>query len=166
MAIPVIKSWIFSINSPVFRVTWSFRNHPNMLIWCARNLSFYHHCWTQLCCLIFLWKSWYIITLKILNDCVCTNESDTYQPTAFSVVVFFIKPSNRTIVWPITPGINSTYKPQWVKCWLLILTVMGLFKLAYRVRLLTCREPGVSWSMFSAHISAVSASSSSSLSSL
>ncbi len=26
-------SWIFSIITPVFSVTWSFRNHRNMLIW-------------------------------------------------------------------------------------------------------------------------------------
>jgi len=28
-----MQSWIFSIITPVFRVTWSFRNHFNMLIW-------------------------------------------------------------------------------------------------------------------------------------
>ncbi len=29
----MIQSWIFSIITPVFWVTWSFRNHSNMLIW-------------------------------------------------------------------------------------------------------------------------------------
>ncbi len=29
------QSWIFSIITPVFSVTWSFRNHSNMLIWCS-----------------------------------------------------------------------------------------------------------------------------------
>jgi len=28
------QSWIFNIITPVFSVTWSFRNHSNMLIWC------------------------------------------------------------------------------------------------------------------------------------
>jgi len=31
----------YSINTPVFSVTWSFRNHSNMLIWCSRNMSYY-----------------------------------------------------------------------------------------------------------------------------
>ncbi len=39
--IPVMKSWIFSIIIPVFSVTWSFRNHFNMLICCSRNISHY-----------------------------------------------------------------------------------------------------------------------------
>ncbi len=29
----VMQSWIFSIITPIFSVTWSFRNHSNMLIW-------------------------------------------------------------------------------------------------------------------------------------
>jgi len=28
-------------------VTWSFRNHANMLIWCWRII--YYQCWKQLC---------------------------------------------------------------------------------------------------------------------
>ncbi len=32
-----------------FSVTWSFRNHSNMLIWCSK-LSY--QCWKQFCCLI------------------------------------------------------------------------------------------------------------------
>ncbi len=37
------QSWIFSINTPVFSVAWSFRNQSNMLI--------YNQCWKQLYCL-------------------------------------------------------------------------------------------------------------------
>ncbi len=37
------QSWIFSIITPVFSVTWSFRNHSNMLICCLRNI---------MCCLM------------------------------------------------------------------------------------------------------------------
>ncbi len=33
-----MQRWIFSIITPVFSVTWSFRNHSNMLIWCSRNI--------------------------------------------------------------------------------------------------------------------------------
>jgi len=53
-----MQSWIFSIITPVFSVTWSFRNHSNVMICCSRNISDYYQFWKQLCCLIFLWKLW------------------------------------------------------------------------------------------------------------
>jgi len=34
----VMQSWIFSIITPVFRVTWSFRNHSSVLMWCSKKL--------------------------------------------------------------------------------------------------------------------------------
>ncbi len=52
------QSCIFSIITPVFSVTWSFKNHSNMLICCSRNI-YYYQCWKLLCCFIFLWKMWY-----------------------------------------------------------------------------------------------------------
>ncbi len=60
--ISVMQSWIFSIIIPVFSVTWSFRNHSNMLICCSRHNSSYQY-WKQLCCKILLWKPWYIFSL-------------------------------------------------------------------------------------------------------
>ncbi len=50
------QSWIFSINTPIFSVTWCFINHSNIMI--CWNISYYYHqCWKQFCWLIFLW--WY-----------------------------------------------------------------------------------------------------------
>jgi len=43
-----LHHYIQSIITPVFSVTWSFRNHSNMLISCSRNISHYQ-CW-KLCC--------------------------------------------------------------------------------------------------------------------
>ncbi len=40
--ISVMQSCIFSIITPVFSVTWSFRNHSDMMI--------YYQYWKQLCC--------------------------------------------------------------------------------------------------------------------
>jgi len=40
-----------------FSVTWSFRNHSNLMIRCSRNIS--SQCWKQLFA-YFLWKPWYI----------------------------------------------------------------------------------------------------------
>ncbi len=39
--------------TPVVNVTWSFRNHPNILICCSGNFSYCYQCWKHLCCLIF-----------------------------------------------------------------------------------------------------------------
>ncbi len=33
--------------TPVFSVTWSFRNYSNMWNWCSRNISDYYQCWKQ-----------------------------------------------------------------------------------------------------------------------
>ncbi len=46
--------------TPVLSVTWFFRNNSNMLIWWSRNISYYHPCWKQLRCFIFLWKRWHM----------------------------------------------------------------------------------------------------------
>jgi len=35
------QSWIFSIITPAFSVTRSFRNHSNMMICCSRNISYF-----------------------------------------------------------------------------------------------------------------------------
>jgi len=62
--------WIFSIITPVFSVTWSFRNHSNMRIWCSRNISYYYQCWKQLLntfvkIVVFFWGFfWWIETWK------------------------------------------------------------------------------------------------------
>ncbi len=45
---------ILSIITPVFSVTWSFRNHSDMLFWCSRNIV-----------LLQLWKPWYDMSLNI-----------------------------------------------------------------------------------------------------
>ncbi len=37
-----------------------FRNHSYMLICCSRNISDYYQYWKKLCCLIVLWKPWYL----------------------------------------------------------------------------------------------------------
>ncbi len=41
------QSWIFSIITPVSSVTWFFRKHSNMLIWCSKTMSYYYHFWNS-----------------------------------------------------------------------------------------------------------------------
>jgi len=43
-----------AVFSAVFRVTWSFRNHHNMVICCSSNIYDYYQCWK-----LWLWKPWY-----------------------------------------------------------------------------------------------------------
>jgi len=33
-----------NVQHAVFSVTWSFRNHSNMMICCSRNISYYYQC--------------------------------------------------------------------------------------------------------------------------
>ncbi len=37
-------------SAAVLSVTWSLRNHSDMLIWYSENISNYCQCWKQLCC--------------------------------------------------------------------------------------------------------------------
>ncbi len=42
--IPVITNGTFLASiTPVFNVTWPFRNQSNMLIWCLRNIYYYYY---------------------------------------------------------------------------------------------------------------------------
>ncbi len=59
-------SWIFSIITSVFSVTWFFRNHFNMLISCSSNVSYYfvENCFAAS---YFLWKLWYFFQYILMN---------------------------------------------------------------------------------------------------
>ncbi len=52
------QSWIFSIYYFVFSITWSFRNHHNILIWCSRDISYY-----QCCKNAFTWNTNLLLTM-------------------------------------------------------------------------------------------------------
>jgi len=41
------RSWIYSIITPVFSVTWSFRNHCCSGIISDYYYYYYHQCWKQ-----------------------------------------------------------------------------------------------------------------------
>ncbi len=74
--IHVIKNRIFSVITSVFSVTWSFRNHSNMLIYCSRNISDYYQCWKQ---------------FLLFNICVETVIHYNYYTLYFSkLIVLFI----------------------------------------------------------------------------
>jgi len=95
-----MQSWIFSIITPVFSVTWSFRNHYNMLL--KKLFFYYYQCWTQLSCLIFLWKPWYIFLenskeqhlFEIENFCNIINEFtvtfDQFNASLLGLGIIFI----------------------------------------------------------------------------
>jgi len=39
-----VKADFLADITPVFSVTWSFRNHSDILIFCSRNISYYYQC--------------------------------------------------------------------------------------------------------------------------
>ncbi len=63
-----MQCWIFSTITQVFSVTWSFRNHSNMLICCSRNISSHYQYWKWLCCLYFFVETMILIFLDSLMN--------------------------------------------------------------------------------------------------
>ncbi len=74
--------WIFSIITPVYSVTWSIRNHSNMIC-CSRNISY--QCWIELCSFIFLWRP---------KQKRCKNKI-----LVLSVKIYLYSTVNSCIVW-------------------------------------------------------------------
>ncbi len=72
------QSWILTAITQVFSVTWSFRNHSNLLIWCSRNISYYQ-CWKHLCCLIFSDKWWYMYLISVLWWMEISKEEHSFE---------------------------------------------------------------------------------------
>jgi len=58
------ESWIFSIITPVFSVTWFFRNQYNMIL-CSINIS--DNCWKQ--SFFFLWNLSLWLLIKLIHPC-------------------------------------------------------------------------------------------------
>ncbi len=54
-------------------LTW---NHSYMLICCSRNISYYYYqCWKQLCCLIILWNTFFILLRTKNHPKICNNTN-------------------------------------------------------------------------------------------
>ncbi len=64
-----------------------FRNHNNMLICCSRNISDYYQCWKQLCCTIFLWKSWCILFFRIHRWIESSKEQHLFEIEIFCNII-------------------------------------------------------------------------------
>ncbi len=93
------QSWIFIIITPVFSVTWSFRNHSNMLIlssviinfyWCSiiNSGSSYYQCWKQFCCLIIFVETIHIFWDSLKNRKL--NEHHLYEIYCNIINVFTV----------------------------------------------------------------------------
>ncbi len=80
----MLQSCIFSIIAPVFSVTWSFRNHSNMLICCSRNIYYYYQCWKQLCCLTFLWKPQYFFCSGFFDE---SKKKNSFEIKIFCNII-------------------------------------------------------------------------------
>ncbi len=61
----------FSVIKKLFSsslLTWSFRNHSNMLICCSRNIFVYYWCWNSCATSYFLWKTSNIWLIEISKE--------------------------------------------------------------------------------------------------
>ncbi len=103
------KAEFSAVITPVFSVTWSFRNHSNMLIWCSLNISYYYQCWNQWCCLISVWKLSYVfIHHSLMNRkfkttaFICNSNYKCHQLVSLFVCV-------RRYCW-LKNG------PVWIRC--------------------------------------------------
>ncbi len=84
--IPVKQSWIFSIITPVFSVTWSFRNHSNMLkkhflLLSMRKTVVLIHIYVEIVMLFFsiLWWTKFKITVLIWNGNIINAFTVTFD---------------------------------------------------------------------------------------
>ncbi len=101
-----MQSWIFRIITPVFSVTWSFRNHSNMLIWYS-NISY--KCWKQLCWLVFLW------TLRNISFCrFLINKTRSIEQHLFEIEIIY-----NIINVSLSILINLMH-PCWIKVFIII----------------------------------------------
>jgi len=94
----------------VFSVTWSFRNHSNIMIWCSRNIYDYCLYWKQLCCVIFFvknmrlwgldfwWKeSWKSIEIYCNIIIVFTVTSDQFNASLKILISSKRNPTDTTL---------------------------------------------------------------------
>ncbi len=86
------QSWIFSIITPVFSVTWSFRTHSIMPICCSRNIYDYYQCWKQVRWSIVLWKPRYILFFRIHKMNRKWNEIVTLYISSLSLLINLMHP--------------------------------------------------------------------------
>ncbi len=88
-------------------VTWSFRNHSNMLNWCQRNISYYYQ-WKQLCFLGFLWKLWQICFQNSLM-LKSWKEQHFFEMGIFCNIIFTVT-FNKYNTFLLNNSINSIKK--------------------------------------------------------
>ncbi len=134
--IPVIQSWICSIITPVFSVTWSSEIISNILICFSRNISYYYQCWKQLCCLIFFfWKLTFIS--EFCDEQKVDEKNNIYLKYIVKNIVFMVtfdqfnaflqnKILLKTFYWlqskPLNDNVTNTTTLQYAafKCFLFI----------------------------------------------
>ncbi len=112
-----MQSWIFSIITLVFTVTWSFRNHSDMLIGCSRNINFFitnvekvvllHICFSYIFLVFFdKWKQSFLI-IKMIFLCFSWMWQPYIVLHPFFILSYFPCPS-----LALLPQFLSPLRPQ------------------------------------------------------
>ncbi len=117
------KNYIFSIITPGFSVTWSFRNHYNMPICCSINISYYYQCLKHLCCLIFV-QFFSEIHFKIIKEqhlleteIVCGHFWSIWCIISKQIIDFF---QNHVLYWPRVLNGGAYQTNTFLFCFLLL----------------------------------------------
>jgi len=96
---PSDRFWTFFSESEL-SVTWSFRNNYNLMICCSRNIcDYYHQCWKQLCCFIYVCAllfskdalNWSKVTVKDIYYVTKCYKSFLFQINAVLFNLLFNK---------------------------------------------------------------------------
>ncbi len=108
-----MQNWIFSIHYSIFSVTWFFRNHSNMLIFCSRDILIIINVENN-CALLKLWCSFsgFLDEKKNLNQkkiiwihCNVYTVNDQFNASLLNKRIHFSKKKNLTD----TKIFNSTW---------------------------------------------------------
>ncbi len=113
------KAEILKSITPVFSVTWFFRNHSNMLIWCS----------SKMCCLIFLWNS-YILIMMFFDELKRNRH--------FCIIKYYII---FDILYISTTIVHCLYR--WTKKLILVWTLFKIYILPLTIHCAQRNSPEV-----------------------
>ncbi len=122
---PVWQSWIFNIITPVFSVTWSFRNHSNMSIWSSKKCLIIN---VENSCVWLIEKRLFEIEIywNIINGFTVTF--DECIASLLNQSIHFFQRNNKSY-WPETDCVLICVALNVVPCrfWFLPLTFLIIF---------------------------------------
>ncbi len=107
----MIQSWIFSIVTPIFSVTGSFRNHSNMLIW-LRNIYYSFPCWKHF--LHYFCK--FVIKFK-KKESVLIFSNDALNWSKLTVDIYYVPKKSISNACYSFNFLSKLQSNEWIAWW-------------------------------------------------